>query len=1104
MRICPSCGEENTERARFCQACAAPLTEERPVREERKVVTVLFCDLVGSTARAEGADPEDVRALLSAYHERVRSELERFGGTVEKFIGDAVMALFGAPTAHEDDPERAVRAALAIRDWATEEGDLQVRIGITTGEALVALGARPETGEGMASGDVVNTAARLQAAAPTNGILVAETAYRATRDVVEYREAEPVQAKGKAEPLLVWEAVQARAHVQVERQGRAPLIGRDRELSVLRDALERARDDRKPQLVTLVGSPGIGKSRLVYELFKLIEQGAWGLVFWRHGRSLPYGEGVSFWAFAEMVKAQAGILETDSDERAADKLGPAVSQLLGDETEAQWIESHLRPLVGLEAERELRADHRSEAFAAWRRFLEALAEHRPLVLVFEDLHFADEGMLDFVDYLVDWAGEVPLLVIATARPELLDRRPGWGGGKVNATTLALSPMSDDETTRLVHALLDRPVLAADVQQELLERAGGNPLYAEEFARLLAERREPEQLPESVQGIIAARLDALSTAEKAVLHDAAVLGKVFWLGALEHMGTDPRWTLEERLHGLERKEFVRRERRSSVAGEAEYSFRHLLVRDVAYGQIPRAGRADRHRRVAEWIRTLGRPDDHAEMLAHHYLSALELARAAGKETGPLAEPARLALRDAGDRAFSLNAFEPARRFYEAALELWPEKDPERPPLLFRYGHALHLTGDERRIEVLEQVREGLLAIGDRARAAEADALLAEARWHRGESREVEAHLRRAEELVQGQPPSAAKARVLAQLSRYLALGGSTERALRTGRDALAMAEQLGLTELEAHALNNIALAKDNSGDPSAIADVERSIELAESVNSPEAARGYNNLAAFLFDLGELPRSRQYMEEAARIGPDLGDAFLSRFSAIALAGWHFHEGRWADVLEVADELIRSGEAGEPHYFEAGRRAERAFIRLARGDRDGALSDVERAVELASDATDPQVFLPTLSRAAEVYIEVGMIDEAKALALELRRRVDASEVTGRVWMIHGLVALADALGIREEVRRIVEAAPEHIRWRGPLLAVLDGNFVVAADGFAAIGARQPEAMLRLHAAERLVAEGRRAEADTQLRKAIPFFQRAGAPAFLRRAEALLTASA
>ncbi|MDQ3162215.1 MAG: AAA family ATPase [Actinomycetota bacterium] len=342
MLICPTCGQENPEGFRFCGACAAPLAEELPApRDERKVVSVVFCDLVGSTARAERMDPEDVRVMLSRYHGRVRYELERFGGTVEKFIGDAVMALFGAPVAHEDDPERAVRAALAIREWASEEG-LQVRVGITTGEALVALAARPAAGEGMASGDVVNTAARLQSAAPVNGILVDRTTQRATARVVEYGEELPVAAKGKAEAVPVWEVRQARSRVQVERGSRAPLMGRERELEVLLAALRRVREDREPQLVTLVGVPGIGKSRLVLELFQAIESGG-ELTFWRQGRSPAYGEEVSFWAFGEVVKAQAGILETDDGARTEEKLREAIAALVSDAADAQWLERHLRP-----------------------------------------------------------------------------------------------------------------------------------------------------------------------------------------------------------------------------------------------------------------------------------------------------------------------------------------------------------------------------------------------------------------------------------------------------------------------------------------------------------------------------------------------------------------------------------------------------------------------------------------------------------------------------------------------------------------------------------------------------------------------------------------
>jgi class 3 adenylate cyclase len=521
MVTCPACGKENPGGFQFCGFCTAPLVAP-PVSaaRERKVVSVLFADLVGFTARAGGMDPEDVAALLSGYHSRLKTELERFGGTVEKFIGDAVMALFGAPTAHEDDPERAVRAAIAIRDWAAEEG-IELRIGVNTGEALVTLGAEP-----LAAGDVVNTAARLQAAAATGGILVSETAYRATRGTIEYREHAPVEAKGKPEPVPVWEAVQARARVKVEREARAPLVGRRRELSLFRETLDRAHSEREPQLVTLVGVPGIGKSRLVYELFRAIEQGP-ELVYWRHGRSLPYGDGVTFWALAEIVKAQAGILETDGTAQAEAKLHTAVAAVAGEE-DPRWLERHLRPLVGLETHGAI-DDRRTETFAAWRQFFESLAEQHPLVLVFEDLHWADDALLDFIDHLVDWASGVPLLVLGTARPELLERRPGWGGGKPNATTLSLSPLSDEETAELVHALLESPVLAAETQAELLARASGNPLYAEEYARLFVEGRPPDDLPESVQGLIAARLDALPEQEKALLHGAAVVGKVFWLG-----------------------------------------------------------------------------------------------------------------------------------------------------------------------------------------------------------------------------------------------------------------------------------------------------------------------------------------------------------------------------------------------------------------------------------------------------------------------------------------------------------------------------------------------------------------------------------------------
>src|SRR5215210_5192431 len=501
MLVCAACGQENPEGFTFCGSCGNPLADEaRRPREERKVVTVLFADLVGFTGRSEQLDPEDVRAMLSPYYARLRSELEWRGGTVEKFIGDAVMALFGAPVSHEDDPERAVRAALAIRDAIRQLNELepalelQLRQAVTTGEALISLDARPSAGEGMASGDVVNTAARLQTAAPVNGILVNQTTYRATRHSIQYREAAAVDAKGKAEPVTAWEAIGARSRfgVDIEAQAATPLVGRERELASLTDALARARREDSCQLVTLVGVPGIGKSRLVAELFRVIDEDD-ELIYWRQGRSLPYGESMSFWALGEIAKAQAGILESDSTGEAEQKLRAALEDPIHDESEREWVERHLRPLVGLSVELDATSDRRGEAFTAWRRFFEGIAERSSLVLVFEDLHWADEGLLDFVDHLAEWARGVSLLVVCTARPELLDRRPGWSGGKLNAHMVALAPLADTDAARLLGELLGQAVLPAETQTALLERAGGNPLYAERSEEHTSELQSPMYL-----------------------------------------------------------------------------------------------------------------------------------------------------------------------------------------------------------------------------------------------------------------------------------------------------------------------------------------------------------------------------------------------------------------------------------------------------------------------------------------------------------------------------------------------------------------------------------------------------------------------------------
>src|SRR6266545_3508215 len=606
MAICSSCGKENPEGFAFCGYCTAPLAElpPQPVAEERKVVSVLFCDLVGFTAASEQQDPEDVRARIRPYHARLREEIERYDGTVEKFVGDAVMAVFGAPVAHEDDAERAVRAGFRILRAIAELNDadpdlhLQVRVGIGTGEAVVSVGARPEQGEGIVTGDVVNTAARIQTAAPVNGVAVSEQTHRATSRVFEYESLAPVTVKGKAEPLSLWRPKAARVLFgrDVNLEYKTPFVGRELEKPLLIGTFERAAQQRTVQLVTIVGEPGVGKSRLAAELFAYVDAKP-ELIRWRQGRCLPYGEGITFWALGEIVKAEAGILESDSSEVAATKLEAAVS---AEEPERQWLLQRLAPLVGAEA---ASPAERRELFTAWRRFLESVAASNSSVLVFEDLHWADEALLAFLEYLAEWSQGVPLLVLCTARPELYERRPGWGAGQRNAHTINLSPLSDQETAELVSYLISSTGLSHELEHEILERSGGNPLFAEEFVRLLADRGlDPDQavLPDSVQALIAARLDTLSPERKSLLQDAAVLGKVFWAGALAGMGGRNLGEVELALHELARKELVRPSLASSMAGESEYSFWHLLVRDVAYGQIPRAERARRHRAASAWI------------------------------------------------------------------------------------------------------------------------------------------------------------------------------------------------------------------------------------------------------------------------------------------------------------------------------------------------------------------------------------------------------------------------------------------------------------------------------------------------------------------------
>jgi class 3 adenylate cyclase/tetratricopeptide (TPR) repeat protein len=1117
VRTCSTCGRANPDDARFCATCGSALDAAALAgREERKIVTVLFADLVGFTSRSERLDPEDVRATLTPYFARLREELERRGGTVEKFIGDAVMAVFGAPIAHEDDPERAVRAALAIREAVAEMNeqdpdlDLHVRVGINTGEALVSLEADPRQGEGIAAGDVVNTAARLQGAAPVDGILVGGTTHRATERAIEYREAEAVRAKGKTDPVVAWEAVEARSRfgVDVTRRVDTPLVGRERELALMRDALERARHHREPQLVTLVGEPGIGKSRLVHELYVYVDEGMPDLIRWRQGRCLPYGDGISYWALGEIVKAEAGILETDLDEEARGKLDRAVAALLHEAEDRRWVAEHVRRLVGLAPER-AGGEGTEDARAAWRRFLEALAERGPTVLVVEDLHWADEGLLDFLDYLIDWTRDVPLLVVCTARPELLARRPGWGGGKANAVMISLTPLTDDETARLLSGLLDRAVLPAELQAALLARAGGNPLYAEEFARLSSERSadavETSALPDSVQGIIAARLDLLGPEDKGLLQDAAVVGKTFWVGAVASIGGLDPAEVEGRLHGLERARFVRRARRSSVGSEAEYAFLHLLVRDVAYGQIPRAARAEKHRAAAEWIEALGgeRLEDRAEPLAYHYLAAIELSRASGLETRDLEPPARAALRAAGDRALSLGAYAAAERAFGAALELLSPDDPERPAVLLRYGRTLWLSQDAGE-DALVEARDAFLSIGEPGAAAEAELMLGDLMWRRGLGDEAEGHIDRAIHLTEGLPDSEALAVAKSHVARFFMVAGRNEDAIRVGEEALEIAAHLGRVEITAFALNSVGAARVNTGDLAGFAEIEESIRVAEAAGLPwHVTRNNVNLGVNLFYVGDMRRALEVHEGNLATARRYGMEGAIIWNTAEVAFDLFLVGRWDDSLALVDAELARMEAGAPHYLEVQHRQTRARIRHGRGDEEGALRDADRGVEVGRSARDPQALFPNLAERGRIQLLTGRVDDAVASIEEILRSMDPEPAMDRAWWIVAAAIVFSDVGRADEILALGgEELPSN--WIRAARSWASGDLAGAAERFAEIGSAPDEAYARLKVAERLFDDGRRSEAEPQLARALELFHRMGATSFIRQAEQLLATPA
>jgi class 3 adenylate cyclase len=665
MRRCSNCHEDNPGGARFCSACGTPLDELAESRDERKIVTVLFVDLVGFTARAERLDPEDVREILNAYYGRLRSEIEPYGGVVEKFIGDAVMAVFGAPTAHGDDPERAVRAALAVREAVADlneadpDLDLQVRLAVNTGEAIVSLAAKTEAGEAMVAGDVVNTASRLQSAAPTNGILVGEETYRATRSLIEYEEADPVSVKGKREPCNVWLAVRARTAPGERVMSTVPMLGRTNELAVLHRIFESVTVEQRPHLVTVLGDAGIGKTRLTAEFTTQLEARGTRVLL---GRSHPYGASTFYGPFTQHVKSFAGIFASDDVPGAREKLQRALTQLIHGDG-AEEVASHLELLIGLGADEEVA--NRQTLFLAARRFVEGLTRDGPAVLVFEDLHWADSGTLDLLEILASRVHGAPLLLLALARPVLMLERPSWGGGLSAYTAVTLEALAEEDAVELAASLAGGENPDADAFR-LAAASEGNPLFIEELVASVRERPAgaPAHLPTTIRGLLSARLDALPPAERLVLLDAAVVGRVFWRGALARIigdGTDLILVLD----ALEARDLIRREPFSWIEGEEQFAFKHVMIRDAAYATVPRATRKDLHAAVAGYLEeATGDAAATSTALAVHWSEAGHPDRAVGY------------LLRAADQAGRGWAKDEAARLYGEALELLADDDAER--------------------------------------------------------------------------------------------------------------------------------------------------------------------------------------------------------------------------------------------------------------------------------------------------------------------------------------------------------------------------------------------------------------------------------------------
>jgi len=1098
---------------------------------ERRVVTTLFCDLVDFTAMCERFDPEDVDRLLREYCALARAEVERFGGVVEKFVGDAVVGVFGIPAVHEDDPERAIRAGLVLRDRVSQLQGLdgsacRVRVGVNTGPALVRLDVDPATGEGFLVGDAVNIAARLQSLAPPMGVIAGESTYALTRDAFVYDSVEPVAVKGKAQPLRAWlaRAPIARRGIEASRAFSTRFVGRDAEMASLRGLFDASCAAGAPRFALVVGEAGIGKSRVLFELARSLDDEPGLMVTWRQGRCLAYGDAPAFWALSEMVKAHCGILDSD----AVAVVGHKLSAGIPGDLDVAWARAHLGPLVGLPGPPTTREDN----FACWTQFLCGLAAVEPTVLVFEDLHWADEGTQAFLEVLAMQAAEVPLFVVGTARPEFMESPGGSASVGAGWVPIRLTSLSSDETGLLLKELTKAASVPDAIRREALVRCGGNPFFTEELVRVWQERgrlrgtkrglrllASPEsEVPGSLQGLIASRLDTLKRSHKELLANAAVVGQSFWLGAVAAVAGTGRAEVEEAMLELAGRELVRPLPESSTEGEEEYCFWHAVTRDVAYEQLPRVARAHKHAAVAAWIEQHDPAHGSVEILVRHYTMALALARAAG-QTDLAAEvlgPTIDCLTIAGERALVLDVGV-AEQHLAHAVKLAGERGAVDPHLLVAWADTVVGCGRLRDAEaILDEGIAGLMAINDLRAAAAALTRLSRVRLQLGDAGGATL-AEQALSLLDGDVPSPELATVLAHwvficMSRF-----ESRAAVDTADRVLRLCDGLGLP-VPAQALGHRGMARCDLGDGGGLADLDRAVRAAmEQSQGRTAAIMLGNLAdvTYIFSGAQaaLRLRRRGLEHSTRRREAETTAYL-RVSRVEDLLW---TGKWEQSLTLAAEL--DGELRDRHDVQmlAVARSARALLLAWTGLPEDAVWLAEWAEESSRTSLDLEVRLLCVFCRCVVEMTLGRRDEARhllvswdAIARGVRGSRDYSlrlPEAARIAVAIGEVDLAVRL---TEGLRLGRPLDSHAALsvsalcseRRSDMSAAERAYAAAAKHWARFGIPYEYGQALLGRGRCLLALRSDDEANASLRQAADTFARLGAAPALAKAHELMSA--